>query len=101
MQLLLPSPLSGQKRWTTLSAHAVSPPLYRCGLRDCIILQECPLVFQSLHHLHLSTLQAFSFPTKTLCLENAPLCQPEGVVFQVAGGLVPQNISRLPAELGL
>lgn len=28
--------------------------------------------FQSLHHLHLSTLQPFSLPAKIVCLENCP-----------------------------
>lgn len=47
-------------------------PWIVCCLKDGITLQECPLVFQSLHHLHLSTLQPYPVPTKIVCLENVP-----------------------------
>ncbi len=56
----------------TLSSAVSLLPWIVCGLKDRITRQECPLVFQSLHHLHLSTLQPFSLPAKIVCLENIP-----------------------------
>lgn len=57
-------------RLFTLSSTVSLLPWIVCGLKDRITPQECPLVFQTLHHLHLSTLQPFSLPTKIVCLEN-------------------------------
>lgn len=79
-----PSPFPPSRQYkkgrTTLSDYSLSPllPWIVCGLEDRITLQECPLVFQSLHHLHLSTLQPFSLPAKIVCLENVPaMMHPE------------------------
>lgn len=59
-------------RLFTLSSTVSLLPWIVCGLKDRITPQECPLVFQSLHHLHLSTLQPFSLPAKDCMFGESP-----------------------------
>lgn len=56
----------------TLSSTVSLLPWIVCGLKDRITRQECPLVFQSLHHLHLSTLQPISLPAKDCMFGECP-----------------------------